>query len=341
VIPEAAARAIGSPLAAARRAAGGDINDAWAIELADGTRAFVKSRTAATPGEYATEAAGLRWLGEVEDGLAVPAVLAVRDAAAGAAGMAGMAGSADGGSAGSAEGGSSGSAGSSGSGSSGSFDSVGSSAIGDPPFLALEWIDEGLLDARGEEELGRGLARVHAAGAPAFGSPPPGAPLGGLRLGAVELPAATAPDWPSFYAEHRLAPLLRAAADRGALPPGGAAAIEAVIDRLPELAGPPEPPARLHGDLWSGNVLAGADGRPRLIDPAAYGGHREVDLAMLRLFGAPSPRMLAAYEEVLPLAAGHERRVPLWQLFPLLVHAALFGGSYGASAVQAARRAAA
>jgi len=327
VIPEAAARAIGSPLAAARRAAGGDINDAWAIELADGTRAFVKSRTAAKPGEYATEAAGLRWLGEVEDGLAVPAVLAVRDAAAGAAGMAG---SADGGSAGSAEGGSS-----------GSFDSVGSSATGDPPFLALEWIDEGRLDARGEEELGRGLARVHAAGAPAFGSPPPGAPLGGLRLGAVELPAATAPDWPSFYAEHRLAPLLRAAADRGALPPGGAAAIEAVIDRLPELGGPPEPPARLHGDLWSGNVLAGADGRPRLIDPAAYGGHREVDLAMLRLFGAPSPRMLAAYEELLPLAAGHERRVPLWQLFPLLVHAALFGGSYGASAVQAARRAAA
>jgi len=208
-------------------------------------------------------------------------------------------------------------------------------------FLALEWIDEGRLDARGEEELGRGLARVHAAGAPAFGSPPPGAPLGELRLGAVELGAATAPDWPSFYAEHRLAPLLRAAADRGALPPGGAAAIEAVIDRLPELGGPPEPPARLHGDLWSGNVLAGADGRPRLIDPAAYGGHREVDLAMLRLFGAPSPRMLAAYEELLPLAAGHERRVPLWQLFPLLVHAALFGGSYGASAVQAARRAAA
>jgi fructosamine-3-kinase len=87
-------------------------------------------------------------------------------------------------------------------------------------------------------------------------------------------------------------------------------------------------------------VLAGAGGRPYLIDPAAYGGHREVDLAMLRLFGAPSPRTLAAYEEVHPLADGHERRVPLWQLFPLLVHAVLFGGSYGASAVRAARAAA-
>ena len=110
-----------------------------------------------------------------------------------------------------------------------------------------------------------------------------------------------------------------------------------MVERLPVLAGPPEPPARLHGDLWSGNVLAGADGRPYLIDPAAYGGHREVDLAMLRLFGAPAPRTLAAYEEVHPLADGHERRVPLWQLFPLLVHAVLFGGGYGARAAAVVR----
>jgi fructosamine-3-kinase len=290
VIAEAAARALGRPLASAHRVAGGDINEAWQVELDDGTRAFVKTRAGAGPGEYATEAAGLRWLGEVEGGPAVPEVLAVRDEA--------------------------------------------------PAFLALAWIDEGRLDAAGEEELGRGLARVHAAGASAFGAPPPGAPDGTLRLGAVELPAATGADWPSFYAEHRLAPLVRAAADRGALPPGGAAALEAVIARLPELAGPPEPPARLHGDLWSGNVLAGRDGRPRLIDPAAYGGHREIDLAMLRLFGAPSTRTLAAYAELQPLAPGHEARVPLWQLLPLLVHAVLFGGGYGASAVRAARHAA-
>ena len=289
MIAHAAARALGRPLRAVRRVAGGDINDAWLVELDDGTRAFVKTRAGARPGEYATEAAGLRWLGEVEGGLAVPEVLAVHDA---------------------------------------------------PAFLALAWIDEGRLDAAGEEELGRGLGRVHAAGAPVFGAPPPGAPEARLRLGAVELPAATGSDWPAFYAEHRLAPLLRAAADRGALPPGGAAAIEAVIDRLPELSGPPEPPARLHGDLWSGNVLAGTDGRPRLIDPAAYGGHREIDLAMLQLFGAPSPRTLAAYDEVHPLAAGREERVPLWQLLPLLVHAVLFGGGYGASAVRAAQRAA-
>ena len=82
-----------------------------------------------------------------------------------------------------------------------------------------------------------------------------------------------------------------------------------MCERIADLAGPAEPPARLHGDLWGGNVLAGADGRARLIDPAAYGGHREVDLAMLRLFGAPSQRVFAAYDEAAPLAEGHRERV--------------------------------
>jgi hypothetical protein len=75
------------------------------------------------------------------------------------------------------------------------------------------------------------------------------------------------------------------------------------------LAGPAEPPARLHGDLWSGNVHADSEGRAWLIDPSAYGGHREVDLAMLRLFGAPSERLFSAYEELTPLAEGWEERV--------------------------------
>ncbi len=110
-----------------------------------------------------------------------------------------------------------------------------------------------------------------------------------------------------------------------------------MCDRIADLAGPAEPPARLHGDLWAGNVLW-SGGRPYLIDPIAYGGHREVDLAMLRLFGSPGPRFLAAYEEVAPLADGHEDRVGLYQLFPLLVHTVLFGGGYGGSAERAARQ---
>jgi fructosamine-3-kinase len=285
---------------AAEPVGGGDVNDAYRVQFEDGTLAFVKTRAGAAPGEYAAEAAGLRWLAEPA-ALRVPEVLGVSD-----------------------------------------------------DVLVLDWVDEGRPGDRAA--FGAGLAAVHAAGAPAFGAtpaagpvtaaggpPPTAAPaeagadaLSPLRLGPLVLPNDPAPDWPTFYAERRLRPLLARAADRGALAPSGVRAVERVCRRMAELAGPPETPARLHGDLWSGNVLWGRDGRGWLIDPAAYGGHREVDLAMLRLFGSPGPAFLAAYEERRPLAAGHDERVALWQLFPLLVHAVLFGGGYGASAERAA-----
>ena len=202
-------------------------------------------------------------------------------------------------------------------------------------YLALEWVDAGRLDEAGAEELGRGLARTHAAGAPAFGAFEAG---GQARFGSLQLPNDPAPDWPSFYAQRRLAPLAALARRRRALSAAGIEAVERVCARMPELAGPPEPPARLHGDLWSGNVMADSGGRPLLIDPSAYGGHREVDLAMLRLFGAPSERVLGAYEEAAPQADGWQERVELYQLLPLLIHALLFGGSYRAAAERVALR---
>ena len=208
----------------------------------------------------------------------------------------------------------------------------------EPRLLALEWIEEGRLAGDGAEQLGRGLAALHAAGAGAFGALPPGAPSRALRIGPLQIAIEARSDWPSFYAERLLLPLARQAGDAGALSPPGVAAVERVCERITDLAGPPEPPARLHGDLWGGNVLSGADGRAWLIDPASYGGHREVDLAMLRLFGSPGARVFGAYDEARPLADGHEERVGLWQLFPLLVHAVLFGGGYGASAEATARR---
>jgi fructosamine-3-kinase len=192
--------------------------------------------------------------------------------------------------------------------------------------LAVEWIDEGRLTDEGAESLGRGLAMLHAAGAASFGGEKP------LRIGSLEIPNDPSDDWPSFYAEKRLLALI------GAVDAKTQKAIELVAERIGELAGPTEKPARLHGDLWGGNVLSDTRGEPWLIDPVAYGGHREVDLAMLRLFGAPSPRILDAYAEDAPLAEGHEERVGLWQLFPLLVHAALFGGHYGAQVERTARR---
>lgn len=205
-------------------------------------------------------------------------------------------------------------------------------------YLALEWVEPGRLSSAGAEELGRGLARVHAAGAPCFGDPGFGERLGvQARIGSLRLPNDPSEDWSSFYAERRLLPLARIASERGALSDEGVAAVERVCERLDLLVGPAEGPARLHGDLWSGNVYADIEGRPWLIDPSCYGGHREVDLAMLRLFGAPSERVFAAYEEEAPLADGWRGRVGLWQLMPLLVHAVLFGGSYRAEAERVAR----
>jgi fructosamine-3-kinase len=216
-------------------------------------------------------------------------------------------------------------------------------------LLVLGWVAPapGGLTAEGEEELGRRLAVLHRAGGAAHGAAAPGTPPGPgsapgaappVRIGPLELRGDPEPTWAAVYARHRLLPLARMGRDRGALDAAGAAAVEAVAGRIEELAGPAEPPARLHGDLWGGNVLARADGAGVLVDPAAHGGHREVDLAMLRLFGGPGPRLHAAYEEAFPLPDGHSERVALWQLLPLLIHAVLFGGAYGTRAAMAAAR---
>lgn len=207
--------------------------------------------------------------------------------------------------------------------------------------LVIERIPEGRPSERAAAELGRRLVVLHSAGAPAFGSPPPGGPvdawIGNARMRNVE-----GSDWAPWYAEHRVLPYLREARDTGVLTAAESSVVERACEQLDRVAGPPEPPARLHGDLWSGNVVWAPDGA-WLIDPAAHGGHRETDLAMLALFGCPHlPTILAAYEEAArasgaPLAPGWRDRVPMHQLFPLLVHVVLFGRGYAGQAVAAAR----
>jgi len=196
-------------------------------------------------------------------------------------------------------------------------------------WLVLPWIERGRPDDRGEEALGQGLAALHRAGASAWGLERDN------FVGALPQANAPRPTWARFYAEQRLAPLVRRAREAGLLPGARAARFEEACERMEELVGRDEPPARLHGDLWAGNALFDADGRPWLVDPAVYGGHREVDLAMMRLFGGFSRRTFAAYEEAWPLSEGWEARVPLYQVYPLLVHACLFGGGYAASAARA------
>ncbi|GCD90392.1 fructosamine kinase family protein [Nocardioides sp. LS1] len=202
----------------------------------------------------------------------------------------------------------------------------------DHECLILAWVEPGKNAVDAASEFGRALATTHTAGCEGFGLDHDG------YIGKLPLPNKPTETWAEFYAVRRVLPYLKVARDRGAVTDDQAVAVETVIGRLPELV-PVEPPSRLHGDLWNGNVLWGLDGRVRVIDPAAHGGHREVDLAMLALFGLPHlPRVLDAYAEVAPLADGWQDRVALHQLHPLLVHACLFGGGYGARAADAARR---
>ena len=198
-------------------------------------------------------------------------------------------------------------------------------------FLVLEHIAAASRASDFDARLGRGLALLHRAGRDAFGF------VESNFIATVEQDNRRCDTWAEFYATRRLEPLVRAAVDRSRGPAAWTRQFAALASRLPALAGPAEPPARLHGDLWSGNVIADERGHPVLVDPAVYGGHREMDLAMLQLFGSPGPAFFAAYDEVWPLEPGHQSRVALCQLYPLLVHVHLFGGHY-VSAADAALR---
>lgn len=203
--------------------------------------------------------------------------------------------------------------------------------------------------------IGRALARTHAAGAPWWGCPPPGTPAGARGIGRAQTPWAplgAAGSWGEFFAEYRIIYYVRILRDEGLFGPSETALLERVAARV--AAGDfdaPQPAlvrdahadvARLHGDLWAGNVLYLADADPRggaLIDPMAYGGHAECDLAMLQLFGYPYlDDVLAAYDESSPLADGWRERTGLHQLAPLLLHCVLFGGGYAPETLATARR---
>lgn len=202
----------------------------------------------------------------------------------------------------------------------------------DEECLIIRWVESGKTTPDAADAFGRALATTHRAAPASYGL------NHDSFIARLPLFNKPADSWAEFYADRRVRPYLKVAHDRGAISDAETAVVEQVLTRLADLV-PEEGPARLHGDLWNGNVLWSTDGQVFVIDPAAHGGHRETDLAMLALFGLPQlPRVLDAYDELTPLADGWRDRVALHQLHPLLVHACLFGGGYGARAAELAAR---
>lgn len=189
--------------------------------------------------------------------------------------------------------------------------------------------------------FGAGLARTHDAGGTSWGAGPAGWAGDGF-FGPLSDPlpmtVGSWPTWGAFYAQARVAPVVRLARDRGVCDAAQSRVFDDLCERLVDGAfDTDDGPARTHGDLWSGNVMW-TEGGAVLIDPAAHGGHRETDLALLALFGSPYlDEVRDGYEAVHPLADGWEERVGLHQLHCLLVHAVLFGGGYAEQAVTVAR----
>ncbi|MDF1564961.1 MAG: fructosamine kinase family protein [Deltaproteobacteria bacterium] len=198
-------------------------------------------------------------------------------------------------------------------------------------FLALEDLGAGRASKGDWEHFGHALARLHRQSAEGFGF------AADNFIGRTPQPNGWMADGPTFFAERRLLHLGRACRDERGLDRRTLQALESIARRLPELL-PDEPPALLHGDLWTGNVHPCASGEIALIDPAAHFGYREADLAMTSLFGSLPAAFHAAYESAWPLAPGARERVSLFNLYHLLNHLLLFGGGYRASVEQTARR---
>ena len=268
---QALAEDLGAELVSVSRISGGDINEAFRVELAKGRAVFIKSHSDPQPQMFQREAKGLTWLGSAK-ALRVPKVI--------------------------------------------NFRTEGIS------YLALEFLESAPRAKDHDQRLGRGLAELHRSGAPSFGFQEDN------YIGSLPQDNTEAENWAEFYVSRRLEPLLMAARDAGHLGRSDRVAFDALFSKMPDLVGPIEKPARLHGDLWGGNAMVDDEGQPVLIDPAVYGGHREIDLAMMRLFGGFSEGVFGAYAEVWPLAPGYQERVALYQLYPLLVHVNLFGSSY-------------
>lgn len=204
-----------------------------------------------------------------------------------------------------------------------------------PAFLLLEDVliaPASTLPHHHDEELGRGLARLHKKQSERFGF------AHDNYIGPTVQPNSWSDSWPDFFAEKRIAHLLGLLDAGKKLDTDSRRTGDDFCSRLPQLIGHELSPSLVHGDLWSGNSLRSDNGTPALIDPAVYYGDAEVDLAMMQLFGGFSARVFAAYREEKPIDGGFEQRRDVYNVYHLLNHALLFGGGYLAQATASMRR---
>jgi protein-ribulosamine 3-kinase len=188
-------------------------------------------------------------------------------------------------------------------------------------FILMEWIETGPKASSCMEKAGEYLAKMHQSSAPFFGLNHPN------FIGSLPQSNNEHESWNSFFIEERLKPLAKLASAKNLLQPAILNAFERLYPLLPGIF-PDEPPALLHGDLWSGNFMSTTNGNPSIFDPAVYYGNREMDLAMTKLFGGFTQEFYHSYERFYPLEKGWEERTDICNLYPLLVHVNLFGGSY-------------
>lgn len=202
---------------------------------------------------------------------------------------------------------------------------------GHDAFLLLEYLESGHRSNQAMEEAGRRLAMMHRHSSDSFGLDSDN------YIGSLPQKNTRYERWTDFFVVCRIEPMLRSAINKGLIDQKMKQGFEHLFSRLDELI-PIEPPALVHGDLWGGNYLASSDSKIYLIDPAVYYGHREMDLAMTRLFGGFPEAFYEGYMSEYPLQAGWMQRTEIHNLYPLLVHVNLFGGSYVSSVASVVKR---
>ena len=203
---------------------------------------------------------------------------------------------------------------------------------GFPAALVLEYIERGSPAPDYDEQLGIGLAQLHAASADAYGF------AHDNYCGLTPQPNDWTDDWITFYREKRLRHQVQLIEERRRLSSSQRRLFETLLENLDDILDDSEPPSLIHGDLWSGNVFADTHGRPVLIDPAAYYAHPEAEIGMMELFGNFSDTVYRAYQRHRRLSPGWRDRIPAYSLYHLLNHYLLFGGHYIQRAVETAQR---